>query len=123
MTYNGAANASTLWSYDAATDGWVSVAIPATMCIQSMAAFDGKMYIGGRTTGSPNAVLYWATAPGTWNLRANPAGVPTGGIYAMQQYNGKLYVAFNTQVWREKDDQTWDGSTVFYKVNANSASM
>ena len=47
----------------------------------------------------------------------------------MRTYNSKLYVAFTTQVWRMKDAsypadraKTWDGSTVFYKVNANSGS-
>ena len=115
---------SRLYSYNAGTEAWTSVTMPGTSFLaRAITTFDGKLYVGGvQTQGTDVARLYWATTPGTWNTVTNPAGIDTVGVTYMKVYNSKLYVAYNTQVWRQKDNQTWDGSTVFYKVNQNSGS-
>jgi hypothetical protein len=122
VLYALVANATTvarLYSYTVSTQAWAAVTLPASFIVRSWGTFDGKLYLGGSISGTPK--LYYATSPGTWTLVTNPAGV-TQAIYAMRQYNGKFYVAYGTQVWRFKTDLTWDGSTVFYSVAANSGS-
>lgn len=116
---------SRLYSYNPTTQAWTSITMPGSSFLaRSIVTFDGKLFVGGKqTAGDPDVPkLYWATAPGTWNTVANPAGIDAHGIFSMRVYNTKLYVAYNTQVWRLKDNETWDGSTVFYKTNANSGS-
>lgn len=108
-----------LYAYTVSTQAWASVTIPATFVGRSIITYDGKLFIGGHIAGVPK--LYWATTPGTWNLVTNPAGV-SGYVDVMRAYNTKLYVAYGMEVWRMLDDQTWDGTTVFYKVNQNSGS-
>lgn len=120
LVMTGVGTRSRLYSYNGSTT-WTSITLPAGAQFQArcIATFDGKLFISAMNTGTTR--LYYATSPGTWTTVTNPAGV-TQTIYAMQQYNGKLYVAYGVQVWRLKDDITWDGSTVFYKTNANSGS-
>jgi hypothetical protein len=115
---------SRLYSYNTTSQAWTSISMPGSSFLaRCITSFDGKLFVGGvQTSGTDVPKLYWATTPGTWNTVANPAGVPIQGIFSMRVYNTKLYVAYNTQVWRLKDNEAWDGSTVFYKVNANSGS-
>lgn len=115
---------SRLYSYAPGTEAWTSIAMPGSVFqARCITTFDGKLFIGGRAIGgTPGPRLYYATTPGTWSTVTNPAGVGTGAVVSMRTYNTKLYVSYETQVWRLKDDQTWDGSTVFYKTNANSGS-
>lgn len=110
---------SRMYSYTVATQAWAAVTMPASFVARSITVFNGNMYIGGTITGTPK--LYYASAPGTWTLVANPAGVTTS-IYAMRNFNGRLYVAFGTLVWRLKTDFTWDGNVVFYTATASSGS-
>ena len=118
----GGTVASRLYSYNPATLIWTFVAMPGvTFLARSLATFDGKLFVAGYDSGVSLPKVFYATTPGTWFVVANPAGA-TGTVYAMGAYNTKLYVAYGTQVWRLKDDQTWDGNVVFYKVNANSGS-
>lgn len=107
-----------LYAYTVSTQAWASVTVPTGLIVRSMGTFDGKFFIGGSNAGSK---LYYATSPGTWNLVTNPAGV-ADAVRCMIAYNTKLYVAFGSLVWRMKADLTWDGSTVFYTANSNSAS-
>lgn len=115
---------SRLYSYNPSSEAWTSIAMPGSaFYARAITTFDGKLFVGGKqTTGTDVAKLYWATAPGTWNTVANPAGITDFGVSQMRTYNAKLYVGFGNQVWRLKDDETWDGNTVFYKVNTNSGS-
>lgn len=113
--------ASRMYSYNVGTQAWTSVTMPGagTFWARSISTFDGKLFLGG--AGGGLSRIYWATSPGTWSLVTNPAGV-TDPVYNMRQYNGKMYCSYGPNVWRMKDNQTWDGTTVFYKVNANSGS-
>lgn len=111
---------SNVWEYDPVTDGWVLKASPG-MGVRSVAAFDGKLYLGGRTTDQTAALLKSGSGTlGSWTTVTNPAGVGSFPVDAMRAFQQKLYVAYGVLVWRLKDDQAWDGSTVFYKANANS---
>lgn len=121
LTMAVATNASKLWKYVPGSDGWTQVTIPATMCARSVATFDGKVYIGGMTTAGVPMLIYGSGSLASWTTRSNPAGV-TAAVTAMRAFQRKLYVAYGTQVWREKEDQTWDGNTVFYKADQNSDS-
>ena len=118
---------SRLYKYNAATDHWDAVTLPANFVISSMAAFDGRMVLGGSVLGATPKIIA-ATAPGTWLTYDLPAGV-TQPVTAMKVFNARLYVAFQTEIWRMKDTtypttvaKTWDGSTVFYSVKTNSGS-
>ena len=121
LTMAQTGNPSKLWKYTPSTQTWAQVTIPADMCARSVATFDGKVYIGGLKTTGGAYLIYGSGALSSWTTRANPAGV-TAGVYAMHAFQRKLYVAYGTQVWREKEDQTWDGNTVFYKADQNSDS-
>lgn len=119
LVMTAGATTSRLYSFSPATLAWTAVTMPAgTFLARTIGTFDGKMFVGGTNAGTK---LYYATAPGTWTTVTNPAGV-TQTVRCMQSYNGKLYVSYGTDVWRMKDDQTWDGNTIFYKANANSGS-
>lgn len=117
---------SQLWSYSPGTDGWTRVTSFDTPAVtaRSIATNDGKLFIGGVANGTTTPKLVYSSgALAAWTVRANPAGVPTNrGIYAMRSFQQRLYVAFGTSIWRLKDDQTWDGSTVFYKADMDSES-
>jgi hypothetical protein len=121
-----AAAATRLYSYNPSAETWTLVATPASFIGRSITTFDGYLVIAG--IGGGSAKIYTATTPGTWTSLILPVG-QTSCIYSMRTYNSKLYVAFGTQVWRCLDlsfptdrVKTWDGTTVFYKVNANSGS-
>lgn len=112
---------SRLYGYTVATDTWAAItAFAANFACHSITTFDGKLYAGGILSGTPK-LYYGSGALGSWTLVANPAGV-TEAITSMRNFGGKVYVAYGKQIWRGKDDQTWDGSTVFYKAGMNSDS-
>jgi hypothetical protein len=132
---------SLLYRYDAAGNSWTSVYLPGnSFYARAITTFDGKLMIAGTqtSTGSNAAALYWyaginPNSSGDWTKVANPAGLTSAAqvITAMRVYNSKLYVCYNTHVWRMKDTfdksgataaDIWDGNTEFYKVNANSGS-
>lgn len=111
-----------LIKYDVSTNTWAAAgaAFGATFRVKCIAAFDGKLFIGGIDGATPR--LYYSTgALAAWTLHTNPTGV-TEAITAMRTFGGKFYVAYGKQVWRAKDDQTWDGNTVFYQAGMNSDS-
>lgn len=113
--------ASKLWRWSPVGDAWVQITSLTNMVIRSIATFDGKLFIGGTSVSGP-AKLVWANGVlPAWTTQANPAGI-TNYPSAMRTFQQRLYVAYGTQVWRMKDDQTWDGSTVFYKADMNSDS-
>lgn len=113
---------SRLYIYTHSTQSWASVTMPGTsFYVRAVCSFDGKLFIGGSVS-TPGARLFWATTPGAWTQITNPGGVTTYGVTALRAYNQKLYVGYGNQVWRMKDDETWDGNVVFYKVNAASSS-
>lgn len=116
--------ASILWKYDSATDGWVLTYTFPDNCVTSVASFDGKMFFGGRKLDNSAARLEWATGglTGSFTTVTNPTGIGTAAVDGMASFQQKLYVCFGTQVWRMKDDETWDGNVVFYKVNSLSDS-
>lgn len=120
-------NDSKLYVYDPTAESWTSVTMPGSVfTAMSIETFDGKLFVGGKTA-TPNSRIHWTTDPtGGWTQVTNPAGLPTGaatlGVRSMKQYNQKMYCSYNNQVWRMKDDQTWDGNVVFYKASANSNS-
>lgn len=120
-----ATNEGQLWEYDSSTDGWVrnTALDAANISPASIAAFDGKLYIGGVTVSTTTATLHYGTTDAltTWTAITPPAGVPAGAIYAMGEFQQRFYVAYGAQVWRLKQDQTWDGATVFYDAKMNSS--
>lgn len=114
-----------LWKYDPSTDGWTRVTSldASNITIRSIATFDGKLFIGGGAVGTSTPKLVYSSGSlGSWTTVTNPAGVPAGGVNAMRSFQQRLYVAYNTDLWRLKSDLTWDGNTVFYKANQNSDS-
>ena len=115
---------SRLYSYNPTTQVWTGITMPGTSFLaRAITSFDGKLFVGGvQTAGTDVAKLYWATTPGTWTAITNPAGITATGVTALKTYNTKLYVGYGNSVWRMKDDESWDGNTVFYKTNANSGS-
>ena len=115
-----------LWKYDPATDGWTRVTSldTADMTLTCIGTFDGKLWVGGcsRTT-TTGKLVYSSGTLATWNLMANPSGLDAlSTITAMRTFQERLYVSYSAQIWRVKNDITWDGNTVFYKVNMNSQS-
>ena len=113
-----------LWQYFPVSDGWSRVTSldAANITPRSIATFDGKLFIGGaNSTSAIPKLVYSSGALSSWTSITNPAGV-SGAVYAMRSFQQKLYVAFKTYIWRLKDDQTWDGNTVFYKADQNSDS-
>lgn len=114
---------SVIWKYDSGTDGWAIARTFVDLCARSVAVFDGKVFIGGRKIDNTAARLEWATGTlSSWTSVALPAGTGTNAATCMASFQQKLYVTFGVLVWRLKDDQTWDGNTVFYKANSLSDS-
>lgn len=114
--------ASTLWEYVPASDGWTQIAtFPASFHVYAIGTFDGKLFVGGRTVASTTVLRYSTGTLATWTTITNPTGV-TEAVTAFRSFQQKLYVAYGAQIWRLKDNQTWDGNVVFYKTNANSES-
>lgn len=111
-----------IYKYDAATDGWTFFAAPLGVRVRSVAYFDGWMMVGGFNASNQPKLYRCYPSPSSWVLVVPPAGVTSGSVRAMRQYNGRLYVAFETHVWRLKLDMTWDGGTEFYVATANSGS-
>lgn len=135
IVYNGALYVLTLpdatfegflYQYLPATDAWTRITSldAANISANTIATNDGKLFIGGVAVSTTTPKLVYASgALGSWTTMANPSGVPTNrGIYAMRSFQQRLYVAFGTSVWRLKDNQTWDGNTVFYKADMDSES-
>lgn len=123
LTYPALNVEAKLWRYDQSTDGWTRITALDTRNItaRSVAVFDGKLFIGGMDSVSGNPkVVYDDGALTSWTTVTNPSGV-SQGVYAMQAFQQKLYVAYGRKVWRMKNDQTWDGNTVFYNVAQTSA--
>jgi hypothetical protein len=120
VTLPGDTVASVLWKYNGTTDAW-DLVFTFGWTVHSVAVFDGKVFLGGRSLDKLTPKLYWSTgALGSWTVVANPAGVGAFHVSAMRVFQQKLYVAYGIYVWRLKDDETWDGNTVFYKTNATS---
>lgn len=121
VTIGDLAVSSVLWEYDPATDGWASMTSPG-MTVRCIAAYDGKLFLGGRNTANSAPILKFSTgAISSWTTVTNPAGV-SNMVFSMRAFQQKLYVAYGATIWRMKDDQTWDGNTAFYKANMNSES-
>lgn len=115
--------ASVVWKYDSSTDGWTSVKTFADLCARAVAIFDGKLFIGGRKLDNSAPRLEYATGSlGSWTAITMPVGIGTAAVDSLAQFQQRLYVCVGVQVWRMKDDETWDGNTVFYKVNSTSDS-
>jgi hypothetical protein len=111
---------SRLYAYSPLTESWASVAMPGIeFSAHSITAYCGKMFIGGSDFGS--SALYYSSVPGTWTQLENPVDT-SGNVTALRVFNQRLYVSFDTQVWRLTDLFEWDGNTVFYTANANSGS-
>jgi hypothetical protein len=115
--------ASVLWKYDSSTDGWTSIKTWADLCARAVAVFDGKLFVLGRKLDNSAArIEHSSGALGAWTSLSLPSGTGTASVDGAGVFQQKLYVAFGTLIWRLKDDLTWDGSTVFYKANAQSDS-
>ena len=114
--------ASALWEYAPGSDGWTSVAtFPASFRAYCVGTFDGKLYVGGKVVAGATSLRFSSGTLTTWTTVTNPAGV-TEAVTALKSFQQKLYVAYGAQIWRQKDNQTWDGNVVFYKANLNSES-
>lgn len=117
---------SRLYVYTQGTESWAGVTMPgAEFYARCIVSFDGKLLVGGvNKTPNPDVpAIYYATTPGSWTTMTNPTGfLSTVGVTAMKVYNRKLYCSYGTQIFRMNDDQTWDGTTVFYKTNATGDS-
>lgn len=114
-----------LWQYVPGSDGWTRITSldASNLAIRSVGTFDGKLFIGGFVAGgSTPKLVYSSGALSSWTAVTNPSGVGSNAIYSMRAFQQKFYVAYGTQIWRMKDDQTWDGNTVFYKAQMNSES-
>jgi hypothetical protein len=98
---------SKLWRWDITTYEWILIHTFNNPC-RGMAQFAGRLYIGDHGTD-----LNYMTTGETFVAVAKPGSV-TDTPFAMAEYRGRLYVAFGNQIWRLKNDNTWDGSTVFY---------
>lgn len=123
VTFGDAGVNSELWAYSPSTDGWTKNTNFTGVVARSVATFDGKLFIGGLNTAGTAAIIkYSSGALTSWTTPANPSGVGTNTVRAMKAFQQKLYVAFGTMIWRMKDDQTWDGNTIFYKANLSSES-
>jgi hypothetical protein len=117
--------ASHLYVFDPATDGWTRVTSLDAVAIRgiSIGTFAGRLYIGGLSTaGQPRLVYGTGDLSSGWTVVPNPAGVGSRGIAAVRSFQQRLYVAYGTQVWRLKEDNSWDGNTVFYTADQNSES-
>ena len=114
--------ASRLYQYSAGSDGWTRVTgISSSMYISSICSYDGKLFIAGNNFNTGAPLLYWTTGTGTaptWAaVTPHLSAVNAMKITAMKVFLGKLYLAYGTTIVRMKDDETWDGTTTFYKVN------
>jgi hypothetical protein len=114
--------ASKLWQYDPATDGWTDKTGSSAIVGRSIAAFDGKLFLGGVNTGLTASRLIWGTGTlSSWTSVTVPAG-STRAVSAMRAFQQKLYVAYGPTIYRYRDDQSQDGTTAFYKAAQNSES-
>ena len=121
VTFSSTSVASVLWAYNPTTAAWATIAAFTGVVARSIATFDGKLFIGGlNTAGTAAIVKYSSGALGTWTTLTNPSGVGTLTVRAMRSFQRKLYVCYGTQVWRLKEDLTWDGNVIFYKADMNS---
>lgn len=123
LTMTSGGVASKLWKYDSGTDGWTEIASLFALGLHArcVAVFDGKLYVGGATTGSVTKLYYSTGVLAAWTLVTPPVGV-SDSVRAMRSFQQRLYVAYGVQVWRLKEDITWDGNVVFYKASALSES-
>lgn len=121
VTLPALGTASKLYKYTGSTDAWTDVGISATTTVRSVTAFAGRMYFGTEWTGVRN-VWYASGTLATWTQVPSIPVSATGTAWAMRAFQKKLYVAFGTNVWRLKSNNTWDGSTVFYDADMNSES-
>ncbi len=125
VTLSDATVSSKLWEYAPGTDGWTQITSLTGVVVRSIATFDGKLFVGGLNTAGTAAIVKYASgALSSWTTLANPAGLSpvTATVRAMKAFQRKLYVAYGTQIWRLKDDETWDGNTIFYKADQSSDS-
>lgn len=124
VTLPASGTASVLWKYNAGTDGWVNTATVTDNCVKAVAVFDGKVFFAGRKLDNSAAKLQYGTtnALTAFTTVSLPAGITSGAATALRTFQQKLYVSFSAQIWRLKDDLTWDGNTVFYKASAASDS-
>lgn len=113
---------SKLYKYVPSTDGWVVQTAFSDFCARSITVYDGKLFMGGFTLAGNAKLVYSSGSIASYTVVTNPAGVGTAGVYAMHAFQQKLYVAYGVNVWRMKDDLTWDGNTVFYKANVSDES-
>lgn len=124
VTIPVATNAATLWQYVPASDGWTQITAFTGVNARSIATYAGKLFIGGMNLANSAPILkYSSGALGTWTTVTNPSGIAsTQPVSAMRAFQQKLYVAWGVNIWRMKDDLTWDGNVVFYKASASSES-
>jgi hypothetical protein len=124
VTIPATGTAGVLWKYDPSTDGWTSIATVTDNCVRGVAVFDGKVFFAGRKLDNSAAKLSYGTTSAltAFTTVTLPAGITSGAATAVRTFQQKLYVSFSSQVWRLKDDLTWDGNTVFYKASAASDS-
>jgi hypothetical protein len=124
VTLPAAGTASELWKYVKGTDSWANIATVTDNCVKAVAVFDGKVFFGGRKLDNSAAKLQYGTTNALTGFTtvALPSGITSGAATALRTFQQKLYVSFSAQIWRLKDDLTWDGNTVFYKASATSDS-
>lgn len=127
VTFSTGGEASTLWKYVPADDGWVENAVFKTRDLAARCAgtFAGKFFIGGTDISATHPkLLYSSGALTSWPKTANPFKItaPSDAVRSLKSFQGKLYACFGTKIFRLTNKLKWDGNTVFYQANQNSDS-
>jgi hypothetical protein len=120
--------ASKIWEYDPATDGWTDRTGSSAIIGRSIAAFDGKIWIGGRNSGDTASRLIYSSGAtlATWTAITVPSGA-VAHVSALRAFQQKLYACYGPSIYRYKENAAGsgyeqDGTTAFYKATQNSES-
>lgn len=108
LAYGDSSGTSKLWRWDPPQQKWVKVHTFMNPC-RDLEVFNQKLCIGDH-----GSTFTYMKPDETFVNFAKPGGVGSTTPFAMKEYRGRLYVAFENEIWRLKKDFTWDGSTVFH---------
>lgn len=108
LSYGSGATPSKLWRWS--VDDWI-LTKTFTNPARGMTVFAGKLFVGDY-----GADLSYMNSDYTFVGITKPAAVVLATPFALMPFNGKLYVAMGNEIWRLKDNLTWDGATAFYKA-------
>jgi hypothetical protein len=119
---------SKLWEYDPSTDGWTDRTGSSSIIARSIAAFDGKLWLGGQNSGGTASRLIYSSGAtlAAWTAITVPSGA-VAHVSALRAFQQKLYAAYGPSIYRYKENAAGtgyeqDGTTAFYKATQNSES-